>query len=145
MENSYAKGGNQTDAQSANGTTNSNSQTCAIDSRKHWRILVSISAHGQGLTDGTRLGRGKRIELCNNRTIRNINFKGRNKCERCHTLSRNYRCDDAPAHLKYYVENTCDFGWPVSHPVSTEYLSSKRGLYRLANFVPHSPIRARKL
>ena len=35
VKNSYAKGRNQTDAQSANGTTNSNSKTCTINSRKH--------------------------------------------------------------------------------------------------------------
>ena len=56
MENSDAKGRNQTDAQSANGTTNSNSQTCAINSRKHWRVLVSISADSQKLIDRTYLG-----------------------------------------------------------------------------------------
>lgn len=53
MKNGDAKGRNQTDAQSANSTTNGNSQACAIDSGEHWHVQVSISISIQITTNRT--------------------------------------------------------------------------------------------
>ena len=54
------------------------------------------------------------------------------KSERCHTLSSDDRCNNTPAHLQYYVKNAGEFGRPVAHKVSTQYLSSKQGSYRVS-------------
>ena len=59
----------------------------------------------------------------------------RSRSEKGHTLSSNDRRNDTPAHLEYYIKDTSQFRRPVSHKVSTKYLSSQQGSYRLANCV----------